>query len=49
MLGGVYIVPLYTLLQKQTPEPLRARMIAVNNIMNALFIHQLQKSNDSDG
>ncbi|MCF6253962.1 MAG: MFS transporter [Thiomicrorhabdus sp.] len=38
MLGGAYIVPLYTLLQKQTPEPLRARMIAVNNIMNALFM-----------
>ena len=38
VLGGAYIVPLYTLLQKQTPEPLRARMIAVNNIMNALFM-----------
>ncbi len=38
ILGGAYIVPLYTLLQKQTPEPLRARMIAVNNIMNALFM-----------
>ena len=38
ILGGAYIVPLYTLLQKQTPEPLRARMMAVNNIMNALFM-----------
>ncbi len=38
ILGGAYIVPLYTVLQTQTPEPLRARMMAVNNIMNALFM-----------
>ena len=38
VLGGAYIVPLYTVLQKKTPELLRARMIAVNNIMNALFM-----------
>jgi len=38
ILGGAYIVPLYTVLQTQTPEPLRARMMAVNNILNALFM-----------
>ncbi|GKT11426.1 MAG: acyl-[acyl-carrier-protein]-phospholipid O-acyltransferase/long-chain-fatty-acid--[acyl-carrier-protein] ligase [Thiomicrorhabdus sp.] len=38
VLGGAYIVPLYTLLQTQTPTALRARMIAVNNILNALFM-----------
>jgi len=38
ILGGAYIVPLYTLLQTQTPLKLRARMVAVNNIMNALFM-----------
>ena len=38
ILGGAYIVPLYTLLQTHTPVQLRARMVAVNNIMNALFM-----------
>ncbi len=38
ILGGAYIVPLYTLLQKETPQPLRARMVAVNNILNAFFM-----------
>lgn len=38
ILGGMYIVPLYTLLQTQTPQPVRARMVAVNNIVNALFM-----------
>jgi MFS family permease len=38
ILGGAYIVPLYTVLQTQTPEPLRARMMAVNNILNAFFM-----------
>lgn len=36
--GGAYSVPLYTLVQTQTPEPQRARMIAVNNLMNALLM-----------
>jgi acyl-[acyl-carrier-protein]-phospholipid O-acyltransferase/long-chain-fatty-acid--[acyl-carrier-protein] ligase len=36
--GGVYIVPLYTILQSRSPNHLRARMIAANNIMNALFM-----------
>lgn len=38
ILGGAYIVPLYTLLQTQTPAKVRARMIAVNNVLNALFM-----------
>lgn len=38
ILGGAYIVPLYTLLQTQTPLKLRARMMAVNNITNALLM-----------
>lgn len=38
VLGGAYIVPLYTLLQTHTPLVVRARMVAVNNIMNALLM-----------
>lgn len=38
ILGGMYIVPLYTLLQTQTPQGSRSRMVAVNNIMNAIFM-----------
>lgn len=38
ILGGAYIVPLYTLLQTQTPAKVRARMIAVNNILNAFLM-----------
>lgn len=36
--GGLYIVPLYTLLQTRTESRVRARIIAANNIMNALFM-----------
>ena len=36
--GGVYIVPLYTILQARSAESHRARNIAANNIMNALFM-----------
>jgi len=38
VLGGAYIVPLYTLLQTHTPLVVRARMVAVNNIMNAFLM-----------
>lgn len=38
VLGGAYIVPLYTLLQTQTPVKVRARMVAVNNILNAFLM-----------
>lgn len=36
--GGFYIVPLYALIQSRTPEDQRARVIAANNILNALFM-----------
>lgn len=36
--GGFYIVPLYALIQSRTPESQRARVIAANNILNALFM-----------
>ncbi|PWB32824.1 glycerol acyltransferase [Pseudomonas sp. SDI] len=36
--GGFYIVPLYALIQSRTPEHQRARVIAANNILNALFM-----------
>ncbi|WP_321277362.1 MFS transporter [Thiomicrorhabdus indica] len=38
LFGGAYIVPLYTLIQIETPEPQRARMIALNNIINSLLM-----------
>lgn len=36
--GGFYIVPLYALIQSCTAENERARVIAANNILNALFM-----------
>lgn len=36
--GGIYTVPLYTILQHRTEEAHRARVIASNNVMNALFM-----------
>ncbi len=36
--GGAFIVPLYTVLQTKSPEESRARMIAANNIVNAVFM-----------
>ncbi len=36
--GGIFIVPLYTLLQVQTPSHSRSRMVAVNNITNSIFM-----------
>lgn len=38
VMGGLYSVPLYTLLQTAAPEASRSRMIAANNILNALFM-----------
>ena len=38
VLGGIFIVPLYTLLQVQTPQGSRSRTVAVNNITNAVFM-----------
>ncbi|WP_244613373.1 MFS transporter [Modicisalibacter radicis] len=36
--GGLYIVPLYTLVQVLSTDDRRARMIAANNLLNALFM-----------
>jgi MFS family permease len=36
--GGLFIVPLYTLLQERSEASHRARVIAANNIVNALFM-----------
>ncbi|MBD8493704.1 MFS transporter [Pseudomonas syringae] len=36
--GGFYIVPLYALIQSRTAERERSRVIAANNILNALFM-----------
>ncbi len=36
--GGLYIVPLYTVLQTQSNDLHRSRMVAVNNIFNALYM-----------
>ena len=36
--GGIFIVPLYAIIQFESEETHRARTIAANNIVNALFI-----------
>lgn len=36
--GGLYIVPLYAIVQKRADPDHRARTIAANNVMNALFM-----------
>lgn len=36
--GGLYIVPLFALVQTRSEEEVRSRIIAANNIMNALFM-----------
>ena len=38
MFGGFYIVPLYALIQTRCPPSHRSRVIAANNILNALFM-----------
>jgi MFS family permease len=38
LFGGFFIVPLYALVQQRSRAELRARVIAANNIMNALFM-----------
>ncbi len=38
--GGFFIVPLYALVQQRSAEAQRARVIAANNILNALFMVQ---------
>ncbi|CAH0533193.1 Lysophospholipid transporter LplT [Vibrio stylophorae] len=36
--GGIFIVPLYALMQQRAKENERAQIIAANNIMNSLFM-----------
>ena len=36
--GGLYIVPLYALIQSRTVRQERSRVVAANNILNALFM-----------
>ena len=36
--GGLYIVPLYALIQSRTLRQERSRVVAANNILNALFM-----------
>ena len=36
--GGLYSVPLYALLQQRADPAARARMVAANNLVNAIFI-----------
>ncbi|MCB1874937.1 MAG: MFS transporter [Chromatiales bacterium] len=36
--GGLYIVPLYTLIQLRSAVSRRSRIIAANNVLNALFM-----------
>ena len=36
--GGFFVVPLYAIIQKRSDEASRARTIAANNVMNALFM-----------
>jgi MFS family permease len=38
LFGGVYIVPLYALIQSRAQKTHQSRVIAANNIMNALFM-----------
>lgn len=36
--GGLYIVPLYAILQARSDEAVRARVVAANNLFNAAFM-----------
>lgn len=36
--GGIYIVPLYALIQQRSPREKCSRIIAANNVLNALFM-----------
>lgn len=36
--GGLFIVPLYVLLQEESPAHFRSRLIAANNILNGVFM-----------
>lgn len=36
--SGLFIVPLYTMIQQRTEEHIRSRVIAANNVLNACFM-----------
>lgn len=36
--GGIYIVPLYAIMQARSEKSHRARVVAANNVLNALFM-----------
>lgn len=36
--GGFYVVPLYAMMQAYSPKSHRARIVAANNILNAIFM-----------
>jgi 1-acyl-sn-glycerol-3-phosphate acyltransferase len=36
--GGVFTVPLYTLIQERSARDIRSRIIAANNVLNSLFM-----------
>ena len=38
LFGGLFIVPLYAMIQRDTEDATRARVLSVNNIFNALFM-----------
>ena len=38
LFGGIFIVPLYALVQSRTASNKRARVLAANNVLNALFM-----------
>jgi MFS family permease len=38
LFGGIFIVPLYAMVQSRTASHKRARVIAANNVFNALFM-----------
>jgi len=38
LFGGLFIVPLYAMIQQNTKNEVRARVLSVNNIFNALFM-----------
>lgn len=42
--GGFYIVPLYAMMQAYSPRSHRARVVAANNILNAVLWFLLQFS-----
>ena len=46
LFGGFYIVPLYALIQERSEPAYRSRIIAANNILNALFMVGVRGAGD---